>query len=193
MIENAARIISGGGVVVYPTETVYGLGACASNEQAILRVFRIKRRAITNPIFLAVSSLDMLERVADVTMSDLRLLDKLLPGPVSFLVKRRNVVPDVLTARSPFVGIRYPDHELALKMIDAAGPITSTSANITGHPSPIDACEVSLEVAEGADLVIDGGRCKYAKPSTLVDLAGRRIIRPGAGIDLANEVLKGIF
>jgi L-threonylcarbamoyladenylate synthase len=193
MIEDVARIIIGGGVVVYPTETVYGLGASASNEQAILRVFKIKKRPLEKPIFLAVSSLDMLEKVADVSRSDLRLLDRLLPGPVSVLAKRRSTVPDVLTAMSPLVGIRFPDHEIALDIIDATGPITSTSANITGHPSPVSASEVSHEVAESADLVIDGGMCTYAKPSTLVDLASRRIIRPGAGNDRVNEVLRGIF
>jgi L-threonylcarbamoyladenylate synthase len=193
MIEDAARIIIGGGVVVYPTETVYGLGASAQDERAILRVFNIKKRPLTKPIFLAVSSLNMLERVAYVDQSDLKLLERLLPGPVSVLAKKRSIVPDVLTAMSPLVGIRFPDHEIALNIIDAAGPITSTSANIAGHPSPVSVSEVSHEVAEGADLVIDGGMCKYAKPSTLVDLASRKIIRRGAGNDLVNKVLKGIF
>lgn len=192
MTGNAYRIIIGGGVVVYPTETVYGLGANALDEQAILRVFQIKKRPLAKPIFLAVSSLDMLEKVAEVSEPDIALLERLLPGPVSVLAKKRSIVPDVLTAGSPFVGIRFPDHETALRIIDAAGPITSTSANRTGHPSPVSAAEVSREIAERVDLVVDGERCKYGQPSTLLDLASRKIIRQGAGLDKVNEVLKGI-
>ncbi len=192
MIGNASRIIIGGGVVVYPTETVYGLGASALDDQAVLRVFQIKRRPLIKPIFLAVSSIEMLEKVAVISQADLALLGQLLPGPVSVLVKKRSIVPDVLTAGSSMVGIRFPDHEVALRIIDQAGPITSTSANRTGAPSPISAAEVSREIAERVDMVLDGGKCKYAQPSTLLDLASRKILREGAGMDKVNEILKDI-
>lgn len=189
-LSNAARIIIGGGVVIYPTETVYGLGANALDEQAILRVFQIKKRPLEKPIFLAVSNFDMLEKVAEVNSSDLALLDKLLPGPVSVLVKKRNVVPDMLTAGSPLVGIRFPDHETALRIIDRAGPITSTSANRTGAPSPIRAADISREIEDRVDMIVDGGKSKYAQPSTLLDLANRKVLREGAGLDKVNEILR---
>jgi L-threonylcarbamoyladenylate synthase len=189
MITSAARIIIGGGVIVYPTETVYGLGANALDDQAVLRVFQIKKRPLSMPIFLAVSSLEMLEKVAEVNESDLDLLREILPGPVSVLVRKRSIVPDVLTAGSPLVGIRYPDHEIALRIIDQAGPITSTSANRTGSPPPASAAEVSPEIAKLVDMVVDGGKSRYAEPSTLLDLTSRKIIRPGAALD---KVLKAI-
>jgi L-threonylcarbamoyladenylate synthase len=189
MITSAARIIIGGGVIVYPTETVYGLGANALDEQAISRVFQIKKRPLTMPIFLAVSSFEMLEKVAEVNKKDLDLLREILPGPVSVLVRKRSIVPDILTAGLPQVGIRYPDHEIALKIIDQAGPITSTSANRTGSPPPNQAAEVSQEIAERVDMVVDGGKSRYSEPSTLLDLASRKIIRPGAALD---KVLKAI-
>lgn len=189
MITSAARIIIGGGVVVYPTETVYGLGANALDEQAILRVFQIKKRPLSMPVFLAVSSLDMLEKVAFVEQKDIALLEQILPGPVSVLVKKRDIVPGLLTAGSPMVGIRYPDHETALRIIDQAGPITSTSANRTGSPPPSSASEVSKEIADRVDLIVDGGKSKYAEPSTLLDLSSRKVIRPGAALDKVRKAI----
>jgi L-threonylcarbamoyladenylate synthase len=189
MTAAAARIVIGGGVIVYPTETVYGLGANALDEQAILRVFQIKKRPLSMPIFLAVSSFEMLEKVAEISAEEMALLQEILPGPVSVLVKRRSIVPDILTAGLLQVGIRYPDHETALRIIDQAGPITSTSANRTGSPSPSSASEVSAEIAGRVDMVVDGGKSKYSQPSTLLDLSSKKIIRPGAADD---KVLKAI-
>jgi L-threonylcarbamoyladenylate synthase len=189
MIASAARYVIGGGVIVYPTETVYGLGANALDEQAVMRVFQIKKRPISKPIFLAVSNFDMLNNVAEVSSADMALLEEILPGPVSILVRKKNVVPDILTAGSPVVGIRYPDHETALRIIDLAGPITSTSANRTGSPAPTSIAAISADIANRVDAVVDGGKCAYGQPSTLLDLAKREIVRPGAGLD---KVLKAI-
>lgn len=180
MIREAAKTIISGGVIVYPTETVYGIGANALDEQAIRRVFQIKKRPLSMPIFLAVSSLEMLDMVAELGADDRELLDRLMPGPVSVLVRRKDVVPNVLTAGSPLVGVRFPDHEVALRIIDAAGPITSTSANRTGSPPPVSAEEVSPAIADRVEMVLDGGKCKFGQPSTLLDLTNRKIIRPGA-------------
>jgi L-threonylcarbamoyladenylate synthase len=185
----AARIIIGGGVVVYPTETVYGLGANALDEQAVLRIFEIKRRPLDKPMSIAISSLTMLDMVAEVRDEDRPLVERLLPGPVTLLLKKKNVVPDVLTGGSPLVGVRFPDHELAMKIIDAAGPITSTSANKTGSSPPTCLEEVSKEIIKRVDGVVDGGKSLYGKPSTLLDLSNRKVIREGAGLE---EVLKAI-
>jgi len=190
MIASAARFIIGGGAVVYPTETVYGLGANALDEQAVMRVFLIKKRPLSKPISLAVSSLEMLRNVAEIRDEDMRILEELLPGPVSILVRKKSIVPDILTAGSPLVSIRYPDHESALRIIDIAGPITSTSANRTGQPAPVSAKEVSRDIEERVDLVVDGGRCRYCQASTLLDLEKREIIRPGAGLEIALKAIK---
>jgi len=189
MIASAARYVIGGGVIVYPTETVYGLGANALDEQAVMRVFQIKKRPLSKPIFLAVSNFNMLMNVAEVSPDDLELLEQLLPGPVSVLVRKKSVVPDILTAGSPLLGIRYPDHEMALRIIDLAGPITSTSANRTGSNPPTSAETVSPEIRERVDEVVEGGKCLYGQPSTLLDLEKREIIRPGAGLDVAMRAI----
>jgi L-threonylcarbamoyladenylate synthase len=189
MIKEAARTIIGGGVVAYPTETVYGLGANALDEQAILRVYQIKKRPLSMPIFLAVSNFEMLESVANVDPQDMAILEQLMPGPVSVLVPKKSIVPNMLTAGSSLVGVRFPDHETALRIIDAAGPITSTSANRTGFAPPTSAQEVSMEIAERVDGVLDGGKCRYSQPSTLLDLPNKKIIRPGAEL---QKVLKAI-
>jgi L-threonylcarbamoyladenylate synthase len=189
MIAKAAQLIRSGGIIVYPTETVYGLGANALDEQTILRIFQIKKRPLKMPVFLAVSSFVMLQEVAEVTDNDLNLLEKLFPGPISVLVKKRNIVPDLLTAGSHLVGVRFPDHETAIKIIDNSGPITSTSANETGSTPPVSIEEVSQIIRDKVDLVVDGGRCRYAMPSTLLDLSSKSIIRKGAGLD---KVLKAI-
>jgi L-threonylcarbamoyladenylate synthase len=188
-IAEAGAIIRRGGAVVYPTETVYGIGACALDEKAILRIFEIKERPISRPVFVAVSSFEMLEGVARASESEMALVKRLLPGPVSVLLRKSSLVPDVLTAGSPYVGIRYPDHEMALELISLAGPITSTSANISGRPSPASADEVDPELARRADMVLDGGRSRLAMPSTLVDISARKILRQGAGLE---KVLRAI-
>jgi L-threonylcarbamoyladenylate synthase len=189
MIARAARFIIGGGAIVYPTETVYGLGANALDEQAVMRIFLIKKRPFSMPIFIAISSLEMLEKVAEISEEDAALLEQLFPGPVSVLVPKKSVVPDILTAGSPLVGIRFPDHEIAQKIIDIAGPITSTSANRTGSPPPSSVSEVSREIADRVDLVVDGGKSKYSEPSTLLDLTKKEILRPGAGLDLVMRAI----
>jgi L-threonylcarbamoyladenylate synthase len=188
-IREASKTIISGGVIVYPTETVYGIGANALDEQAVLRVFQIKKRPMSMPISLAVSSLEMLDRVAELSQDDLEILKLLLPGPVSVLVRRKSVVPNVLTAGSPLVGIRFPDHEVALRIIDIAGPITSTSANRTGLQPPASADEISPEIADSVEMVLDGGKCKFGQPSTLLDLTNRKIVRPGAELGKVKKAI----
>ena len=188
-IREASKTVISGGVIVYPTETVYGIGANALDEQAILRVFQIKKRPISMPIFLAVSSLEMLDRVAELEADDREILERLMPGPVSVLVRKKSIVPNVLTAGSPLVGIRFPDHEVALRIIEASGPITSSSANRTGSLPPRSVDEVSPEIADRVEMVLDGGKCKFGQPSTLLDLTNRKIIRPGAELEKVQRAI----
>lgn len=189
-VELAAGIIRQGGAVIYPTETVYGIGVSAWNEAAIKRVFEIKDRPISRPVFVAISSFEMLEEVALVSEAEMGLVRELLPGPVSVLVRKSSSIPDILTAGSPLVGIRYPDHAMALELIGLTGPITSTSANISGRPSPSSAKEVDPEVARRVDLVLDGGKSTLGMPSTLVDISARKIIREGAGLEKVRRAIR---
>lgn len=190
MLDKAVSIIRAGGTVIYPTETVYGIGASALDEACIKKVFEVKRRPSGMPLTIAVSSFEMLEEVARVSDEEMALMRKILPGPVTFLVRRRSTVPLSLTAGSPLVGIRFPDHEIAMKLIEGSGPITSTSANISGSPPPVDYSDIDPAVAKSVDLVMNGGRCRYGEPSTLVDLEKREVLRKGAWLDRVVDILR---
>jgi L-threonylcarbamoyladenylate synthase len=163
-IRSAIETIQRGGTIVYPTETVYGLGVDAFSEKAIRKVYELKRRELSNPLSLAVSSFEMLQTVAHVNPNLLDILTELLPGPITVLLRKKESVPDLLTAGSDLVGIRFPDNAVALRIIKETGPITSTSANISGRTPPTRVEEVEIE----ADVIINGGRCKYSMPSTVV-------------------------
>jgi len=168
-LEKAVEVLERGGVVVYPTETVYGLGADALSERAVRRVFELKGRAFKKPISVAVSSFEMLESVAIVESAEVEeILNALLPGPVTVLLPRRAVLPEILTGGSPLVGVRMPEHEIALRLIAAFGrPLTATSANLSGKKPPASFEDVEIE----ADFKLNGGRCPYGEPSTVVCLS----------------------
>lgn len=190
-IKTAIAIIKRGGVVIYPTETLYGLGANAYSENAVRKVYMIKKRDLTQPISIAVSSFEMLHEVAYVDSDDSGVLTELLPGPVTVLLRKKEIVPEIVTAGSDIVGIRFPDNEVALSIIKETGPITATSANVTGSTPPTRVEEVEIK----ADITINGGRCKYSMPSTVVAIAreakGIKIVREGTGYDRVLRVLRG--
>lgn len=188
-ISRAAEALAKGGTVVYPTETVYGIGASVFIPRAVERVFEIKGRPRGMPLSVAVASFEMLGEIARIDDGDLPLLRKVLPGPVTFLVERGPKLPDLVTAGSELVGIRFPDHPMALELIALSGPITSTSANLSGLPPPASLADLDGEIGRKVDLVLDGGRSRYGLPSTLVDLAERKVIRRGAGIERLEGLL----
>jgi len=198
-IKTAIAIIKNGGMVVYPTETVYGLGADAFSEAAVRNVYKIKRRAVTQPISIAVSSFDMLHEVADIDSECFEIIAELLPGPVTILFKKKDIVPVILTAASEVVGVRFPDNEIATRIIKETGPITATSANVSGRNPPTCIEEVELKV-DLLGIIINGGKCKYSMPSTVVDMskAGAtanekgeiKIKRKGACYDRVLHVLR---
>jgi L-threonylcarbamoyladenylate synthase len=172
-VEDAAHVIRTGGIVAYPTETVYGVGALALQESSVRKVIALKQMAL-KPISLAVSNFEMLSAVADAQYID--LLNQLLPGPVTVLLQKKSVVPDLLTAGSNLVGIRLPLHPVAKELIDFVGaPITSTSANVTGAEPALRAEDVSIDV----DCILEGGEATLG-PSTVVDLVNCKVVRRGA-------------
>jgi L-threonylcarbamoyladenylate synthase len=185
-IGRAVEIVKNGGVIAYPTETVYGVGALATDIGALQRVYQIKDRPLNQPLSIAVSSMDMLKSVAKVECEDFIL--KFMPGPVTVILKKKkNVLPDMLTARSKYVGIRWPDHKMALDVINNVGPIVSTSANFHGEKDPVRADEVKIPV----DYVLDGGPCKYGAPSTIVDLHEYTVVRKGVMYEEVRRYMYG--
>ncbi|HJJ42217.1 MAG TPA: L-threonylcarbamoyladenylate synthase [Methanocorpusculum sp.] len=188
-IEYAVKVLSRDGLVVYPTETVYGLGADALSENAVYKVYEAKRRLMGKPISIAVSDIEMIYGVAHIDDFAERFINKFLPGPVTVVLPSKNILPEDLTGGTKTIGIRYPDNAIALELISKFdSPITSTSANISGEVSPITAEMVNVV----HDYLIDGGKTAGI-PSTVVDLENKNIIRAGAMVDeVASFIRKEI-
>ncbi len=181
-IAAAADAIRGGELVVYPTETVYGLGADALDEEAIERVFEAKRRARDKPISLAVPDVDAALEYVRATERERRFMREFLPGPVTVLSEKREEVPDVLTGGRSRVGVRVPDHEVALALLGETAPVTATSANVSGRPSATRVADVDDEIREAAAVVVDGGETG-GTGSTVVNVADGTIVREGPNAD----------
>ncbi|SDJ41587.1 translation factor SUA5 [Halovenus aranensis] len=178
-LQTAADAIAAGEVVVYPTETVYGLGADALDSAAVKRVFEIKGRDRSKPVSMAVPDIDTAAEHTRLGDRERRFAEQFLPGPVTLVVERGPTVPDVLTAGRDKVGIRIPDHEGSRELARRAGPTTATSANVSGHGSARHVTAVSEQVRDAAAVVIDGGKTPGGG-STVVDVSAGEIHRRGA-------------
>ncbi|PIE77190.1 MAG: threonylcarbamoyl-AMP synthase [Clostridiales bacterium] len=183
-LHEAADILKQGGTVVFPTETVYGLGANGLDEAAVRKIFIAKGRPADNPLILHIASLDWLDRlVVDVPPITQTLIDAFWPGPLTLILRRRDFVPDIVTAGLDTVAIRMPSHPLARAIIAAADlPIAAPSANLSGKPSPTKADHVIADMMGRVDLIIDGGDVEHGLESTVLDLSVEPplILRPGA-------------
>lgn len=182
-IETAAQIIRAGGVVAFPTETVYGLGANALDAKAVERIFAAKNRPHNDPIIVHIAALDQLQAVAAV-VPDLanQLATQFWPGALTLILKRSNKVPSLVTAKLPNLAVRMPSHPIAQALIRAAGvPIAAPSANLFTRPSPTTAAHVMEDLADRIDAVIDGGATTIGLESTILDLTQSppMILRPG--------------
>jgi len=176
IVERAVQVLRRDGIIVYPTDTVYGLGGDAFSEDAVLRVFKAKMRPLGKPISVAVSDTEMLCAIAAVDDFSLDFICRFLPGPVTVILESRSCIPDLLTGGTGRIGIRFPAHDLALEIIRGLdAPITATSANISGEKDPASPEEVRVPY----DLLVNGGTLS-GLPSTVVDLMERRIIRRGS-------------
>lgn len=184
VIDEAARIIAAGGLVAFPTETVYGLGADALNGRAVRGIFAAKGRPADNPLIVHVAEPAQLPEVAQHVPEAVDALARhFWPGPLTVVVPRRPEVPDEVTAGLDTVAVRVPDHAVALALIRRSGrPLAAPSANRSGRPSPTEARHVWEDLQGRIDLIIDGGPCGIGLESTVLDLTASRpvILRPGA-------------
>jgi L-threonylcarbamoyladenylate synthase len=183
-IEEAVQLLKAGGLVAFPTDTVYGVGAHAFLPKAVEKIYQVKGRPLSKAIPLLLASAESLTQVAqDITPETWLLTKKFWPGALTVVLHRKPVVPDIVTGGGPTVALRVPDHPFALRLIRAVGtPLATTSANLTGYPDPRTAQEV-VDYLEGRiDLILDGGRCPGGIPSTVVDLTSTppAIVRTGA-------------
>ncbi|HET9869050.1 MAG TPA: L-threonylcarbamoyladenylate synthase [bacterium] len=193
-IEKAARILQEGGLVAFPTETVYGLGADATNVMAVARVFEAKDRPQFDPLIVHVADLRQAQILALRFPRDaVRLAEKFWPGPLTLVLPKGPLIPDLVTASLPSVALRVPDHPLALGLIQASGrPIAAPSANPFGAVSPTTAAHVRESLGDKVDLVLDGGPCAVGVESTVVSFTGDRplLLRPGG---LALEEIEALL
>jgi L-threonylcarbamoyladenylate synthase len=175
VIERAVAVLQRDGLVVYPTDTVYGLGADALSEEAVLRVYEAKGRPLGHPISVAVCDREMLYCIAQVSVDAETLIDRFLPGPMTLVLPAKSLLPPLLMAGTGHIGVRIPDHEIALSLIRAFdSPITATSANQSGGRDPQSEDEVDVPY----DLLIHAGALSGV-PSTVVDVENRKILRSG--------------
>ena len=182
-IQKAAEVIKNGGLVLFPTETVYGIGADGLNERAVKKIFEAKGRAQDNPLILHVASIDMVEEIAkDISDLEYKLMDAFWPGPFTIVLNKKDIVPSVVSAGLKTVAVRMPASEIARNLIvNAKTPIAAPSANISGRPSGTCLADIYDELADKMDYIIDGGRCEVGIESTVVKVEGKnvRILRPG--------------
>jgi L-threonylcarbamoyladenylate synthase len=185
VVELASKIIKDGGLVVYPTDTLYGLGADALNGEAVGKVFEAKERPADAPLSVAVSDMEMMGRVAKLNEWTARVVEAIIPRPVTFLLPKRKRMPVTLTGGKDVVGVRVPNHMFALTLVGMTGPITTTSANLHDGHDPRTIRSSIRQLGEAVDLYVDCGRTVFGRGSTILDLTGgtadsARVVRKGA-------------
>lgn len=192
-LADAGEILRQGGLVVFPTETVYGLGANALNATAAKKIYAAKGRPSDNPLIVHIASPEDADKYAVVGEEYRRLAKAFMPGPLTVILPKRDCIPDTVTGGLDSIGIRCPENEIARRMIAAAGiPVAAPSANISGKPSPTSAEHVRFDMDGRVDMILDGGECTVGLESTIVKIEEGKLIllRPGA---ITLDMLRALF
>lgn len=183
-ILTAAALLQRGELVAFPTETVYGLGADATNPKALKKIFAVKNRPADNPLIVHIASWSQLKEVAQVSPTAMKLARAFWPGPLTLLLPKRSLIAPEATAGSAFVAVRWPSNPIAQTLIKKSGlPIAAPSANRSGSPSPTEAAHVLADIENQIPLILDGGASEIGLESTLVDARdpdSLTILRPGS-------------
>ena len=178
------EIINKGGIVIFPTERVYGIGTKGLDANAVKKLYNIKKRPLNKPISLLVSDFDMLNKITrNITKKEYELMEKFFPGPLTIILNKKYIVPDIVTANTDTVGIRMPSNEITRKLIQYAGvPIAAPSANISGEPSNTNLDNLINIFKNSVDYYIDGGECKLGTASTIIKVIDEvpHILRKGS-------------
>jgi L-threonylcarbamoyladenylate synthase len=191
IIKIARRAMKKGSIIIYPTDTVYGIGVNVFDEDAILKVFSIKKRPINKPLSVCISRIEDIKLVAQMDSMTENIIRKILPGPYTIILKKNENISSLLTAGSDNIGIRIPDNNLC-RELSRDFPITSTSANLSGYDIPESVEEVLNQLGSSVDIVMDAGICKHGIPSTVIDMTvyPPKVLRDGAGdICLKNMII----
>ena len=193
-LKTPAKIIKEGGIVIFPTETVYGIGTNGLDKEAIKKLYEVKQRPLNKPISLLVSNIEMVEQVAqNISKLEYKIMQNFFPGPLTIILEKKDIVPDILTANTNTVGIRMPSGEIARKLIEYAGvPIATPSANISGKPSGTNIKDIQKDFEGKVDCFIDNGESKLGIPSTIVRVINNEvhILRQGS---ISMEQINAIY
>jgi L-threonylcarbamoyladenylate synthase len=189
-VKGAIEILKKGGIVAFPTDTVYGLGGDVFNMAAIERIYEVKRRSRNLPLPVLLADIGQLEDiVASVSETARCLMSHFWPGGLTLVLPKKDTLPDIITAGSSKVAVRIPDHAIPLSLIRGLGaPIIGTSANISDKPSPVTAEEVEQQLGGRVDLIIDMGKCPGRLESTVVDVTGKVPVILRRGVIPEDEI-----
>ena len=193
-LKNAFDILIGGGIVSFPTDTFYGLGVNALNEQAVKKIFRVKKRDINKPLLIFIASIDQLSDLAtSVNTTAKKLIDCFWPGPLTLVFEASSKVPEVLIGNTGKIGVRVSGSGFVRRLCELSGfPITGSSANISNNPDPVSAAEVMEALGDKIDLLLDGGKATGTQSSTVLDVCDTlpKLLREGIiGKDAIESVL----
>ena len=193
-LKNVSEMIKRGNIAIFPTDTIYGIGTNGLDESAIKKLYESKKRSFNKPISLLVNGIDMINQVArDITDLEYSLIKNFLPGPLTIILKKKSIVPDILTANSDTVGIRIPSNKLALELINYANiPIATSSANISDEPNGTNLEFIMKDFENTADFFIDGGLSENNVASTVVQVIDGipHVLREGSiSIQQINDLI----
>lgn len=187
-LSRAASALRDGGLVVYPTETVYGLAALATDADAVAALFEAKQRDRDKPVSVAFPAVSTVAETLPLTERERQFMDEFLPGPVTVVVSRGDL-PAALTGGGDRVGVRVPDHPVSLALLERVHPITATSANVSGRPSARRVADLDPEIRAASAVILDDGETPGGRGSTVVDVEGGVVHREGPLVDEIREWL----
>ncbi len=193
-VKEAVSHLKKGGVIAYPTDTVYGLGADATKAKAIMKVYEVKGRNYRKPLSIAVDSQSMLKKYANIGKKENALIKefgkaRLFPGPTTLLLRKKRL-PSILTNKKTTIGIRIPENKLCINIVRMFGkPITSTSANLSGRKAARNYKNLQKEILKNVDFVVKG-KCIHRKESTIIDVSRMKIVRKGARWKAVEKILR---
>ena len=176
-LKEVIEILKNNGIIIFPTETVYGIGTNGLNKEAIKKLYEVKQRPLNKPINLLVSNIEMVNQVAkNISKLEYKIMQNFFPGPLTIILEKKDIVPDILTANTNTVGIRMPSGKIARKLIEYAGvPIATPSANISGKPSGTNIKDIQKDFEGKVDYFIDNGESKLGIPSTIVRVINNEV------------------
>ncbi|WP_289102788.1 L-threonylcarbamoyladenylate synthase [uncultured Fusobacterium sp.] len=180
------KLLKEGNLIIYPTDTVYGVGGIIESDESIAKIYKAKERSFKSPLIVLVSDVSKIEKIAYIEEKNREKIEKLIkefwPGGLTIILNKKDNVPDIMVSGGKTVGVRMPNLDTALKIIAAAGGLLpTTSANISGETTPRSYDELSEEFKERVEILVDGGRCPIGNASTIIDMSDKpKILRTGA-------------